>query len=249
MNPTVTPEQLVGQAIARLEEAADPKAADQSRSYFKPDEQVHFYGVKMPQVRQIEKALFARVKKQWSTDEAVEFCDLMVREKQLEAKAIGFLLLARFHRRFDRELFATAAIWLEENHCDNWAATDGLAIGVLALLLQTHPDLVTEIKTWTGSPNLWVRRAAAVSLVPLARRGDHLDTAYDIAESLLGDSEDLIHKATGWLLREAGKTDPERLERFLLARGPRIPRTALRYAIERFPKERRKHILAETRKG
>ena len=74
-----------------------------------------------------------------------------------------------------------------------------------------------------------------------------LDAAYEIAGSLLGDREDLIHKATGWLLRECGKTDTGRLERFLLRHGPGIPRTTLRYAIERIPARRRKEILEATR--
>ncbi len=68
-----------------------------------------------------------------------------------------------------------------------------------------------------------------------------------IAESLFGDHEDLIHKATGWLMREAGKNDAPRLESFLLAHGPRIPRTTLRYAIERFPEAKRRMILDRTK--
>jgi len=81
---------------------------------------------------------------------------------------------------------------------------------------------------------------------PLARHGKALDEAYRVAAALREDREDLIHKATGWLLREAGKTDPARLERFLLAQGPRLPRTALRYAIERFPAARRRRLLVQT---
>jgi 3-methyladenine DNA glycosylase AlkD len=94
---------------------------------------------------------------------------------------------------------------------------------------------------------LWVRRAAAVSLTPLARRGENLDTAYSVATALLDSREDLMHKAVGWLLRECGKTDERKLEAFLLQKGPGVPRTALRYAIERFPPARRRRILEETR--
>ena len=74
-----------------------------------------------------------------------------------------------------------------------------------------------------------------------------LDDAYAIAESLFKYPEDLIHKATGWMLREAGKPDPARLEGFLLKHGPKIPRTTLRYAIERFPPEKRKTLLEKTK--
>ena len=81
----------------------------------------------------------------------------------------------------------------------------------------------------------------------LARHGAHIDAAYRVATALHDDEEDLIHKATGWLLREAGQTDRRRLETYLLRHGPRLPRTALRYAIERFPAERRRAILLRTR--
>jgi 3-methyladenine DNA glycosylase AlkD len=94
---------------------------------------------------------------------------------------------------------------------------------------------------------MWLRRAAAVALTRPARHGLLLDEAYEVARSLLGDEEDLIHKATGWLLRDAGVTDKKRLRAFLLECGPAVPRTALRYAIEHFPKAERKRLLAATR--
>ena len=76
-----------------------------------------------------------------------------------------------------------------------------------------------------------------------------MDEAYDVVASLLDDTEDLMHKACGWLLREAGKTDVKRLERFLLRQGPAVPRTSVRYAIERFPEAHRKRLLVATRQG
>jgi 3-methyladenine DNA glycosylase AlkD len=71
--------------------------------------------------------------------------------------------------------------------------------------------------------------------------------AYRIATRLLDDDEDLMHKAVGWLLREAGKSDMERLAEYLLTKGPRMSRTTVRYAIERFPKDERKRLLEATR--
>jgi len=78
-------------------------------------------------------------------------------------------------------------------------------------------------------------------------RGRHLDLAYALAGEHFADPEDLMHKATGWLLREAGKSDPKRLRRFLLQHGPSIPRTALRYSIERLSPADRAQLLRETR--
>jgi len=88
---------------------------------------------------------------------------------------------------------------------------------------------------------------SVVPLVPFARHGRYLEQSYATVWALRADPEDLMHKATGWLLREAGKADAARLERFLLERGTRLPRTTIRYAIERFPPGKRKRILTATR--
>jgi 3-methyladenine DNA glycosylase AlkD len=94
-----------------------------------------------------------------------------------------------------------------------------------------------------------VRRASAVSLLASIRKGAALDEAYDVARVLHADREDLIQKAVGWMLREAGKVDTGRLERYLRANGPSIPRTTVRYAIERFPLAKRRALLNATRSG
>ena len=100
---------------------------------------------------------------------------------------------------------------------------------------------------WSRDRNMWVRRASAVSLIPSVRKGQALDLAYGVARTLHADDEDLIQKAVGWMLREAGKADGSRLERYLRANGPRIPRTTLRYAIERFSATKRRALLHATR--
>lgn len=245
----ITPAQAVKQILKTLKAAGTPGRAAQSRVYFKPDEDVEFYGLATAETRQIEREFFATVKSSWTYDDALAFCELMMRERHLEAKQIGFELLARFKRQFAPELLKVIKRWLLENHSANWATTDGLCSAVVSPLAQKHPELIREFKHWTQDKNLWVRRVSAVALTGLARRGKHLDEAYEISEALFSYPEDLIHKATGWLLRDAGRTDEQRLEKFLSQHGPQIPRTALRYAIERFPPEKRKEILAKTKAG
>jgi 3-methyladenine DNA glycosylase AlkD len=179
--------------------------------------------------------------------DACAFCDLLIHDQRQEAKTVGILLLARYHKTFEPELLAVFEGWLTQNLCANWALTDALGTFVIALLLRRFPALLPRLESWTQAENLWLRRAAAVALVPLARKGEHLDGAYAIAERLFPYPEDLIHKAVGWLLREAGKTDPARLQTFLLRHGAHLPRTTLRYAIERFPPTERQRLLAQTR--
>jgi 3-methyladenine DNA glycosylase AlkD len=93
------------------------------------------------------------------------------------------------------------------------------------------------------SKNLWERRIAIVSTWFFIRKGD-MDDTFKISEMLLGDKQDLIHKATGWMLREAGKKDRTRLLDFLSQHGSIMPRTALRYAIEHLDPNDRLHFMA-----
>jgi 3-methyladenine DNA glycosylase AlkD len=247
MASAITAAQAAKQVIKTLKAAGHPDRAAQSRVYFKDYEDARFYGLAVPEARAVEREFFASVKSIWTLADALKLCDLLIREQELEAKQIGIEVLARFKRQFTPALLSSLKGWLADNHCSNWATTDGLCSALLAPLVQKHPELIGELKRWTRDENLWVRRASAVPLVGFARRGQHLDDVYEIAEALLGYPEDLIHKATGWLLRDAGKTDAARLEAFLLRHGPRIPRTALRYAIEKFSPEKRKMLLAETK--
>ena len=238
---------MTRKAMAMLKSAADKRVAEQSLAYFKSYDRVAFVGIKAPKIREIEEQIFQAVKPSWSLPDALLFADSMIRSKYLEAKALGVLLLSRYAKNYDETLLTAIRGWLAKGYCSNWATTDALSTFVLTPLLRRHSQLMEVLQTWTSSESLWIRRAAAVSLTPLARRGQHLDAAYYVAETLLDAPEDLMHKAVGWLLRECGKTDAHRLEAFLRAQGGRIPRTALRYAIERFPPDLRSRMLEETR--
>ena len=243
----MTPRQLAQRARAALRRAGDPGVAHGQKRFFKPSERISLYGLKSPDVKRIERELYAEVRKSWTFAEALVFCDLLTHDPHLESKSVGLLLLKRYHRQFEEELIGTARGWLESGLCDNWAVTDDLSTGVLWRLLERFQNLAGQFEEWRQSPNLWVRRAGVVVFVKCAGKGRHLDRIYRIVTALLPDSHDLIHKACGWLLREAGKADSGRLERYLLKHGPAIPRTTVRYAIEKFPSAKRRRILQETK--
>jgi 3-methyladenine DNA glycosylase AlkD len=243
----MTPRQLAKRARTALRKAADARAATQQRKFFKPGDKVHFYGVATPGLRQIERDIYQTVRKEWKYADALEFCELMMPDRYVESKSLGLMLLARYHRQFEEDLLWRIQCWLEADLCDNWAVTDQLSAQIISRMLDKFDALASKVESWNRSPNLWVRRASAVSFVKPAGKGGHLDRIYRIVTILLPDQHDLIHKASGWLLREAGKADPVRLERYLLEHGPAIPRTTVRYAIERFPAARRRKILEKTR--
>ncbi|OGD19429.1 MAG: hypothetical protein A2W03_12785 [Candidatus Aminicenantes bacterium RBG_16_63_16] len=231
--------------VERLREKADPVRAAGAQRYFK--DTIVCFGLTAPQIRELAAEAHGMIKGSWDVGEAVKFCGLMLANRYFEVKAVGILVLEKFWKDYPKSLFQTIKRWLLAGYCDNWASVDTLCPRSLGALLERYPDLVSSIKTWTKSPNRWLRRASLVSFLKLTRKPGFLDPVYEVSKSLFADADDLVQKANGWLLREAGKADPARLEKFLTANGPAIPRTTLRYAIERFDAGKRQAILVSTR--
>jgi 3-methyladenine DNA glycosylase AlkD len=243
---SASPADIAQEFKSRLREMGDPARARGMQQYFKHE--IVALGITTPVVRAFVRAYVRELRCQWQAPQAIELCDRLLREPEFEIRGAGILVLGAFADRLAPDFVKRAERWFPRR-LDNWAFVDGFCGEILSPLLKRHPEIEEALRSWSRSESLWLRRAALVTLVPFARRGDLLDTAYDLAREHFVDSEDLIHKATGWLLREAGKTDMPRLKRFLVRHGPAIPRTALRYAIERFPTAERAELLRSTRKS
>jgi 3-methyladenine DNA glycosylase AlkD len=224
---------------------ADHERALQVQKYFK--ETVRSFGVGSPQVRLLARELREATRADWSVRDAMSLCDLLFQRPELEAKSVAALLLLGYQKDFPKELFRKTRAWLERDLLDNWASVDIFCPQALGTLLARHPELMAAIETWAAHPNRWVRRASLVAFLKLVKKEEYLDAAYRMAARHFATRDDLVQKAAGWLLREAGKRDRHRLETFLLAHGPAVPRTTLRYAIERFPEKRRGELLRLTR--
>lgn len=236
----------VSRALAR---AARPAGEFDAARYFRGDHGLRFYNTGTATMRRLASSIWAAHRDDWSIDDAMRFADELMRDPYLETKSVGIEVVARYRRAFTPALLPHWKRWLARNHSANWATTDAICGSLVGPLLVRHPELAPRVAAWGGHRNLWVRRAGIVSLIPLARKGQALDLLYRAARALHSDREDLIQKAVGWALREAGKANPARLERYLLANGPSIPRTSLRYAIERFPPRTRARLLERTRGG
>lgn len=242
----MTPAAAAARALRELERAGTPERGAGTAGYFKSYEKLKFFGVDSPTLRRIASRLHANEARDWTVHEARRFATAMIARPELEAKALGIVLLGRFQREFEPSLLTDARRWLDR-WCHDWASTDALCGEVIAPILVARPGLCRVLRAWRRSPRLYVRRASAVGLIGLARRGQALDEAYDAALALAEEDHHLMHKGVGWLLREAGKTDPARLERFLRRYGRRLSRTTVRYAIERFPVTKRRELLRATR--
>jgi len=241
------PGEAAREAQRELARHARPAGKFDASRYFRGTHDLGFYNVGTPVVRAMARRIARDHTGAWGVGEAMAFAEVLIGNRYLEAKSLAIEVVGCYRRSFTPSLLPAWKRWLADGDASNWAATDAICGLLIGPLLRTNPALAGQMRAWARHRVLWVRRAAAVGLIPSVRKGDLVDLAYEVAAILHPDREDLIHKAVGWLLREAGKADQPRLERYLRARGPAIPRTTLRYAIERFPAGRRKALLRETK--
>jgi 3-methyladenine DNA glycosylase AlkD len=243
----MTPDRAAAHARRELASMSRPAGDFDASRYFRGGHDLRFYNVGSGRVRRLAKDIYHAHRGSWTVDDAMRFADTLMPDRHLEVKGVGIEVVACYRREFTPRLLKAWKRWLAGGDSSNWATTDSMCGSLIGPVLVRYPALRKEMRGWARDRSMWVRRASAVGLIPVVRSGAALDLGYSIARTLHRDKEDLIQKAVGWMLREAGKADPRRLERYLRANGPRIPRTTLRYAIERFPAARRKTLLRATK--
>jgi 3-methyladenine DNA glycosylase AlkD len=192
-----------------------------------------FIGVRVPVLRQLCRdcrgASLAQIQR-------------LLRSRVHEERALALLLLVdAFSRADDRGRRAIYDFYLSNTRfINNWDLVDASAEHIVGAWLRERSR--TPLTRLARSASLWERRIAIVGTYHFIKRGE-VEETFRIADLLLGDPHDLIHKATGWMLREAGKRDPRAERAFLKDRYRTMPRTMLRYAIERFPEAERRRYL------
>lgn len=238
MNPTDILENL----RADLRAAAEPAHREGSRAFFK--ETINPLGVRV-------KALNELVARHWrqvrglDTPAMLALCDTLWDSGVFEEPVVASKWCGRALPRLGPEAFPVFGRWLS-TRVDNWAHCDVLCTKCLGELFAPRPELLDQTTPWLTSQNRWLRRGAAVSLVPPARRGLFLERVFRVADALLEDEDDLVRKGYGWMLKEASKPWPQEVLDFVLTRRRRMPRVALRYAIELLPTDWRKQAMAKT---
>ena len=221
-----------------LQALADPERARASAWFFQTGpggygEGDRFIGLTMPQQR--------RVARQFADLPLAEVLTLL-RSPVHEHRHTALLILVHQYRKGDAATRKAIAGLYHKNraYINNWDLIDGSAPHILGDYLLTHsPNVLFRL---ARSASVWDRRMAIISTFAWVRLGQ-FDLTLRLAETLLGDREDLVHKAVGWALREVGKKDEAALTSFLDAHAATMPRTSLRYAIERLPPERRRHYM------
>lgn len=225
---------------AELEEHVDAEYRSRAADYTEKDLDRHL-GVRTPTVRKIAGKYYEEIKA-LRMDAILGLCEELVETGISDHRTIAFEWSFRCRRQYQPEHFAVFERWLK-TYVDSWGGCDDLCTHTLGEFILQYPDFVSEVKEWSHSKNRWLRRASAVTLVYEARRGKHLDHILEVADSLLADPDDLVQKGYGWMLKVASNTYQDEVFDYVMRNKRVMPRTALRYAVEKMPDELRREAM------
>ena len=225
--------------VEAFRKEANPEIAEHSSRFFKTGKGEYgegdtFLGIRVPVTRQYAREYRAA---------SLGVVRRLLTSKYHEERLLAVIMLADKFKRGDAadkkkiyELYTSHTIYI-----NNWDIVDSSAHLIVGPYLQEKSR--KKLHTFARSDSLWERRIAIMATFHYIRNNE-FDTALEISELLVHDTEDLIHKAVGWMLREIGKRDLKAEERFLNKHVKAMPRTMLRYAIEKFPEKKRKAYLS-----
>jgi 3-methyladenine DNA glycosylase AlkD len=234
------PQDIIAEIRRELTRQATDKPIDHRR-YFKED--ITLYGVSVPVVEKIAAVFYPSIKPP-GKKEVFRLCEELFKSGYMEEAFIASNWSYRCAKDFTPDDFAVFERWLHK-YVSNWAECDTLCNHTIGALVEKYPQFLSNLKQWAKSENRWVRRAAAVTLIIPAKRGLFLKDIFEIADILLKDPDDLVQKGYGWMLKDAAITCQQEIFDYVMKNKAAMPRTALRYAIERLPAEMKKQAMAK----
>ena len=234
--------QSVNNVQKKLRSLANPEIAAHSTRFMKTGkgqygEGDRFLGIRIPELRRLLKEC---------NKLSIEDTLILLRSEYHEERWFALQVLQRkFQRGAASEKKTIYALYLDNTeYINGWDLVDSSAPGIVGVYLEQKNRRI--LYRLARSRSMWERRIAILATLHFIRRHD-FDDALALAKLLLKDKEDLLHKAVGWMLREVGNRDRAAERRFLDQYYPHMPRTMLRYAIEKFPEKTRKAYLRSTK--
>ncbi len=224
-------EPVIAQIRRELAEHADPGIQTSSKRFFKED--ITCYGLKTATVINVAKKYWKVVRNR-PKPEIYTLCEELYQSGYLEESFIVSNWVHALSGRYERKDLAVFRRWIDM-YITNWASCDGFCNHTMGDFIAQYPEYLDELKNWTQSENRWMRRAAAVSLIVPARHGEFLSESMEIADLLLTDTDDMVQKGYGWLLKETSRRHIDEIFSYVMKNKREMPRTALRYAIELMP--------------
>jgi 3-methyladenine DNA glycosylase AlkD len=212
---------------------ADERTRISGERYFK--EPVKLHGLKSAITERIGKDYYFKIKGK-TKSEIFRLCEELWESGYLEEAGIACNWSYYVRNEYEPDDIKIFEKWIDE-YVTNWASCDTLCNHTVGKLVEMYPEKVNELKKWTKSQNRWMRRASAVSLIVPAKKGLFISDIFEIAGLLLQDADDMVQKGYGWMLKSASHTWQKEVFDYVVKHKALMPRTALRYAIEKMPKE------------
>jgi 3-methyladenine DNA glycosylase AlkD len=230
---------VIAKIREELKANADEKTKKSFQRFFK--EEVMCYGLKTGTVAKIAKKQWSEVKL-FSKEKIFALCEELYRSDYTEEAFVAAFWLPNLVEQLEPSDLEVFKVWIEK-YINNWAKCDAFCNHTIGGLIEKHPESVSKVKSWAKSENRWLKRAAAVSLIIPAKKGEFLQEVFEISDTLLSDEDDMVQKGYGWLLKEASRKHQKEVFNYVLKNRKTMPRTALRYAIELMPKELKKEAM------
>jgi len=222
-----------------LKNNIDEHTKSTAQRFFK--EEIKVYGIKTSLVSKISKTHFLKIKDLKKAD-IFNLCEELFSSGYIEESFIACNWSYNMLDYFVEEDFLIFERWIE-TYVTNWATCDTLCNHTVGAFIEKYPTYIEELIKWAKSPNRWMRRASAVSVIIPARKGKFLGQAFEISNILLTDKDDLVQKGYGWLLKEESRIHQKEVFDYVMKNKKIMPRTSLRYAIEKMPQELRKKAI------
>ena len=223
----------------KLAQSADEKTRDSAQHFFKEEAKIH--GVKTAAVKKIAQKYQREIKGR-EKQEIFALCEDLLQSGYGEEAFIAFEWAYSLKKAYQPEDFQVFESWVQK-YVDNWAKCDTLCNHTIGTFIEQYPRFIENLKDWARSDNRWLKRASAVTLILPARKGEFLKEVLEISDILLKDKDDLVHKGYGWMLKEASRKHQEEVFEYIIGRKAEMPRTALRYAIEKMTEDLRRKAM------
>jgi 3-methyladenine DNA glycosylase AlkD len=227
--------QIIKQIREELNANADQQTRNNAQRFFK--ETITCYGVKSATVSKISHKNWSQIKILPKKD-VFAICEELFSSGFMEEAGIAANWLPKIVDQFQREDLAVFERWIG-CYVDSWAKCDSFCNHTMGDFITKFPECISTLFDWAKSNNRWFRRAAAVSLIVPAKRGLFLQESFKISDLLLTDSDDLVQKGYGWLLKAQTEKHSCEVLKYVVENKLVMPRTALRYAIEKLSKEQK----------
>jgi 3-methyladenine DNA glycosylase AlkD len=237
--------QVTFQEISReLESQADPEWKRKLIQWYgQYREEPKLHGLPTPSIRKLSAKYFSKVKG-GTKGEIFRLCEKLLASDYVEERTVAFDWAFRLRRFYEPLDFRVLESWLKK-YVHGWGSCDDLCTHAFGAFVFQYPEFFLNVKEWTKSEDRWIRRASAVVMIYSVRRRKHLERIFVIADALLTDPDIMVQKGYGWMLKEASNRYSKEVFDYVMKHRMEMPRTSLRYAIEKFSPELRKEAMRE----